>query len=182
MKTEKMIVNTKLKMIDYFVIVNEIALEFFDEEGEYQPQIGMFNAMRLFYNNCVIQSKFDIPHNITDAMDMEPLINDEEFIMAFNNAIVSDYSKINIDFANAYKNALDIVETKKKSFERIIDSAKNIITSILDIINPILSDEHIDKVSEIAQDISNGKISAEAVIDAYGKSKRFEEVINSKEK
>lgn len=182
MKTKKMVVNTNLKMVDYLVMVNEIVLEYFNEEGEYQPQIGTLNAMRLFYNNCVVESKFDISHDIVDAMDMEPIVNDDEFIAAFNDAIIGDCPGICMDFANAYKDALDIVETKKTSIERAVNSVKNMITSILDVINPLLSDEHIDKVSEIARDVSNGKISAEAVIDAYGKSKRFKEVISSGEK
>jgi hypothetical protein len=87
-----------------------------------------------------------------------------------------------MDFANAYRDALEIVETKKNSIERAFVSIKKSISAILDTINPLLSDDHIDKVSEIARDVANGKISAEAVVDAYGKSNRFKQVINSGEK
>lgn len=178
MKTKKMKVNTSLGMVEYLTMVNEIVLEYFDEDGNYQPQIGILNAMRLFYNECVIESKFELPHDITDAMDMEIMVTDDEFVNEFNNAIIGDIPGIRFDFANAYKDAMDIVETKKSSIERAVDSVKKMIISILDVINPLLSDEHIDKVAEIAHDVANGKISAEAVVDAYGKSNRFKEVIS----
>lgn len=182
MAKRKMVVNTDLGMVDYLVMVNEIVLEYFNEDGEYQPQIGTINAMRLFYNKCVVESKFDAPHDIVDAMDMETMIEDDDFIEAFNNAIVGNYPGIRMDFANAYRDALEIVETKKNSIERAFVSIKKSISAILDTINPLLSDDHIDKVSEIARDVANGKISAEAVVDAYGKSNRFKQVINSGEK
>lgn len=178
MKTKKMKVNTSLGMVEYLTMVNEIVLEYFDEDGNYQPQIGILNAMRLFYNECVIESKFELPHDITDAMDMEIMVTDDEFVSEFNNAIIGDIPGIRFDFANAYKDAMDIVETKKSSIERAVDSVKKMIFSVLDVINPLLSDEHIDKVAEIAHDVANGKISAEAVVDAYGKSNRFKEVIS----
>lgn len=178
MKTKKMKVNTSLGMVEYLTMVNEIVLEYFDEDGNYQPQIGILNTMRLFYNECVIESKFELPHDITDAMDMEIMVTDDEFVNEFNNAIIGDVPGIRFDFANAYKDAMDIVETKKSSIERAVDSVKKMIISVLDVINPLLSDEHIDKVAEIAHDVANGKISAEAVVDAYGKSNRFKEVIS----
>ena len=131
MRKQKIVVNTELSMIDYLVMVNDMVLEYFNEDGEYQPHIGMLNVMRLFYNHCVIESKFDTPHDIIDAMDMEIIVEDDDFLNAFNDAII-----------------------------------------------PLLTDEHIDKVSEIARDVASGKLSAEAIVDAYGKSNRFKQVVN----
>ncbi|MCD7891640.1 MAG: hypothetical protein LUG26_07845 [Ruminococcus sp.] len=88
-----MTVNTKLSLFDYLAMVENIASEFIDEKsGVYQPHIGQLNAMRLFYNFCVTESKFDdkYEHNIVDAEDMEEIVADEEFIEAFNNAIRPD--------------------------------------------------------------------------------------------
>ena len=101
MKTKKMKVNTYIGMVEYLTMVNEIVLEYFDEDGNYQPQIGILNAMRLFYNECVIESKFELPHDITDAMDMEIMVTDDEFVNEFNNAIIGDRPGIRFDFANA---------------------------------------------------------------------------------
>lgn len=115
-------------------------------------------------------------------MDMEIIVEDDDFLDAFNDAIVGDSSGIRMNFSNAYKDAMDIVETKKQSIERAVDSIKKALSSIVDTINPLLTDEHIDKVSEIARDVANGKLSAEAIVDAYGKSERFKQVVNSNEK
>lgn len=181
MKKQTIVVDTELSMVDYLVMVNEMVLEYFNEDGEYQPHIGMLNVMRLFYNNCVKESKFDKPHDITDAMDMEIIVEDDTFLDAFNDAIIGTPG-IKMDFANAYKDAMDIVETKKHSVERAVDSIKRAITSILDIVNPLLTDEHMDMVSEIAKNVGNGNLNAAAIVDAYGKSDRFKQVINSNEK
>jgi len=177
-----MVVNTELNIIDYIVLVNEMVLEYFNDDGEYQPHIGMLNVMRLFYNNCVVESKFDNPHDIVDAMDMEIIVEDDDFLNTFNDALVGNIPGVRFDFANAYKDAMDIVENKKHSIERAVDSIKKLLSSIFDIVNPLLTDEHMDMVAEIAKNVGNGNISAEAIVDAYGKSKRFQQVINSKEK
>lgn len=182
MRKQKIVVNTELSMIDYLVMVNDMVLEYFNEDGEYQPHIGMLNVMRLFYNHCVIESKFDTPHDIIDAMDMEIIVEDDDFLNAFNEAIIGDSSGIRMNFSNAYKDAMDIVETKKQSVERAVGSIKKALSSIIDTINPLLTDEHIEKVSEIARDVASGKLSAEAIVDAYGKSNRFKQVVNSNEK
>ena len=182
MRKQKMVVNTELNMIDYIVLVNEMVLEYFNDDGEYQPHIGMLNVMRLFYNSCVVESKFDNPHDIVDAMDMEIIVEDDDFLNAFNDALVGNVPGVRFDFANAYKDAMDIVENKKHSIERAVDSIKKLLSSILDVVNPLLTDEHMSMVSEIAKNVGNGNISAEAIVDAYGKSKRFQQVINSKEK
>lgn len=178
MRKQKMIVDTELTLVEYVVMVNDMALEYFNEDGEYQPHIGILNVMRLFYNHCVIESKFDNSHEIIDAMEMETMVEDDEFIAAFNDAIVGSVPGIRMDFANAYKDAMDIVEDKKHSVGRAVDSVKKALVSISDVINPILTDEHINMVSEIAKNIGNGNINAEAIIEAFGKSERFKEIIH----
>ena len=64
MKETKFSVKTELNVIDYVSMVNAIVSEYFDEDGTYTPHIGKMNAMRLFYNNCVTDSKYDIEHNV----------------------------------------------------------------------------------------------------------------------
>lgn len=83
-----MTVKTELGIIGYVSMVDEIVLEYFNADGEYQPHIGMLNAMRLFYNECVKESKFDeqLAHDNIDAMEMEALVADQEFIEAYNRA------------------------------------------------------------------------------------------------
>lgn len=45
-----MVIKKDFSVIDYVSLVNGIADEFFDVNGEYQPHLGRLNVMRLFYN------------------------------------------------------------------------------------------------------------------------------------
>lgn len=162
-------VNTKLALFDYLAMVRDIASEFInDEDGTYQPQIGKLNAMRLFYNSCVTKSRFDkkYGHDVIDASDMEEIVTDNEFMKAFNEAIIGD-GTIQYDFANAYKDAIEIVDVKKTSFGSAVNIIGSMINKIFDSVSPLLTEENIKVVSQIAKDMSDGKISAEAIVDAY---------------
>lgn len=173
------VVNTKLGAIDYALMVNDIASQYFYSDGEYAPQIGLLNAMRLFYNCCVKESKFDdvVSHTSDTLDDMETLATDDQFIEEFNKALVAD--KYCLDFANAFRDAMDIVNTKKSSLYQMVVLMKDAMNSIVDRIAPALTQENIDKVRAIAKDIADGKISAEAVVDAYAKSHRVEDLIDT---
>lgn len=162
-------VNTKLALFDYLAMVKEIAYEFInDEDGTYQPQIGKLNAMRLFYNHCVIKSRFDekYGHDVIDADSMEEIVADDGFIEAFNKAIECD-GTIRYDFANAYRNAIEIVNVKKTSFGSAVNIVGSMINKIFESVSPLLTEENINIVSQIAKDMSEGKVSAEAIVDAY---------------
>lgn len=176
MKNKEMIIEKDLELVDYIVMVNALAEEFFDENGEYLPYAGKLNAMRLFYNNCVRVSDLDeqVDHNITNVFDMEKLITNEEFIKAFNDTI-SKNDLIRFDFGNAYNDALDIVNHRKSSIGGLLSSIGKMISNITN----SMTDENIEKISKIAQDITDGVISPESIVDAYGNSKRFSEVVNS---
>lgn len=162
-------VNTKLALFDYLAMVKEIAREFInDEDGAYQPHIGKLNAMRLFYNHCVIKSKFDekYGHDVSDADTMEDIVTDDEFIEEFNNAIRCD-GDTRYDFANAYKDAIEIVNVKKTSLGNAINIVGSMINKIFESVSPLLTEENIKVVSQISKDMSDGKVSAEAIVNAY---------------
>lgn len=163
-------INTRLALFDYLTMVNEIALEFFNEDGVYQPHIGKINAMRLFYNNCVEKSPYDekYGHNIVDAIDMVDIVADVDFIYEYNEAITAD-NCIMLDFGNAYKDAMDIINAKKSSFGNAVEIVGSMINRIAETASSVLTDDNIEKVSKIAKEISEGKISAETIADAYGK-------------
>ena len=162
-------VNTKLALFDYLAMVNEIVYEFFnDDDGTYQPQIGKLNAMRLFYNHCVLSSNFDekYGHNVTDAGSMEEIVADDGFINEFNYAIRCD-NEFSYNFANAYRDALDIVNTKKTSIGNAISVISTIINKLVENTSSLITEENVNTISLIAKDISEGKISAEAIVNAY---------------
>ena len=101
-QNKNMVIDVKLSIVDFVSTVNDIVLEYFDADGAYTPHIGLLNAMRVFYNECVKESKFDgdIPHNVADALEMEAIVADEQFIQCFNEALKTD--EYSLTFATAY--------------------------------------------------------------------------------
>lgn len=171
-----MVIKKDFSVVDYVSLVNGIVGEFFDSEtGDYQPHIGRLNVMRLFYNECVVESKFDLPHDFEDALMMDVLVEDEEFINEFNEAI-KGYGKVRLDFANAYAEAMEIVNTKKDSFNSMTNTLKTVINSVMEKMSPILSGDAIQKFTEIADNIAKGNIGADAFVEAYGKSQRIKDI------
>lgn len=165
-------VNVKLSLFDYLGMVNAIVSEFINEDdGSYQPHIGNLNAMRLFYNYCVKKSDYDkkYEHNITDAESMAEIVADDGFIVEFNKALDFD-GKISYNFANAYRTAMDIVDTEKSAINRLAKTVSAAIGEILESTSSLLTEENLSVLSQIGKDISNGKISAEAIVDAYAKN------------
>lgn len=179
MENKKMVVDTNLGIVDFIQVVNDIALEYFNVDGAYQPHIGMLNAMRIFYNICVKESQFDeeYGHDIFDALDMENIVKDKDFINEFTNATVPVCEKL--DFANAYIKALDIVENKKTSLNGAIEMIRNMIFEFMDSVDGIFKDENLEKITDIAEKISNGKINADTIVEAYAQSQRLKDVENS---
>lgn len=178
----KIIYDTSLGLVDYFAMVEEIVSEYFNEEGNYQPHVGRLNAMRLFYNHCVKDGKFEgeIAHDIVDALDMEPLVKDVDFVMAFTEA-TSNIKANELSFGNAYNDSLAIVKVKKSAFERIADGFLKSLSSLVDKAAPFLNEDVLAKVSDIAKDIGNGKISAQSIVDAYANSERLKEVVSQQD-
>lgn len=156
-------------IVDYVAIVNVIAQEYFDEYGNYTPQIGLLNAIRVFYNDCVIESKFDVPHNITEAEDMQSFIKDAEFIETFNASIADD-GVVKLNFANAYKDAMDIVNYKKNTNNELVTTIKREISNLTEWLTGLANNDNLGRIEKIANDISSGKLSSEAIADAVGNS------------
>lgn len=160
-------VNTKLGMIEYLAMVDIIVSEYF-QDGNYQPHYGNLNAMRLFYNNCVMKSKFDeqFGHDISDASDMIEIVNDSEFIDAYNSAIL-DNSRYDFNFGSAYRDAMEIVNVKKTSFGNAVDIVGSMLEKLAAKLTDVLNEENIRRVNQIAQDVVDGKLNADAIVDAY---------------
>lgn len=184
MNNKQIVVNTKLEMFQYLQIVNDIALEFFNIDGNYQPHIGVLNAMRIFYDYCVKESKYDekYGHDMFDVTDMEEIIKDDDFIFAFNEALKVD--SVGFDFGNAYAQALDIVEYKKTSFENIVDIIYKAITNFVESFHSMVEEDEVNKIVDIANKMSKNEINSDTIVEAYTHSKRFHDVVtkdNSKE-
>ena len=175
----KVKVETKLGVVDFVTMVDAIVAEFFDDDGNYTPHIGRLNAMRLFYNECVLDDTFGLPHNITDALEMDALIKNEEFICLFTQALVTD-NAFTFDFANAYDTAREIVDAKKDSVGRVVDAIKNLIGRFSDMLAPMFSEDNIKKLEQISKDISSGKLSDQSIVEAFGNSDLIDKIAGNK--
>lgn len=62
---------------------------------------------------------------------------------------------------------MEIVNVKKTSFGSAVNIVGSMINKIFESVSPLLTEENINIVSQIAKDMSEGKVSAEAIVDAY---------------
>lgn len=175
-----MIVDTNLGMVNYLIVVNEIANEYFDANGEYTPHLGMMNAMRTFYSLCVKESRFDekIAHDTTDPLKMEEIMCDKEFIEEFNKAIHVD--RVCLDFANAHRDALEIVSTKRGSIARLFGSIKKMFNELVTQANNAVTKENIEAISAIVENIKNGELNVNNFMESYADSKMFGKILQMK--
>lgn len=182
-KNQSLVIETKFSIVEYTIMVESIVDGFFGIDGEYQPHIGMANAMRLFYNSCVKHSKFDdeIPHNFTDIMLVDKLAEDDELMTAFNDAL-DDCRPFRFSFGNAFYNANDMIQTKKDSFANTIEMIKNALLSAIESIKNVMTQENIDAATQIAEEISSGKIDFGKIMEAYAGSPEFKRIVSSGKK
>lgn len=173
-----MVIKNELNVVDYVSMVNGIVSEFFDDEGEYVPHIGRINAMRLFYNKCVLDSKFDLPHNFNDALQIDILVEDEEFIKAFNDAVKGD-GMVRLDFANAYADAIEIVKTRKGTLGNAVNYIKKVLTNTISSITSELGEDGLEKLKELSDNFAGSNIDADAIVKAFGNSQRFKDIISN---
>lgn len=175
-----------LKLTEYIALVEMISEGYFDAAGEFQPQWGELNAIRLFYNFC-IDSK-DNPVNSLIGDEMQSILTNNKVIDKYYNevsAIKLDDSgnatdtitlpKINtpyLSFGNAYLKAMEVVETRKSS----IGTAINIITSAIkdmsDGVKNYMTQENLSYLATIAKEIKAGSIAPDAVAKAIADSKK----------
>jgi len=149
----------KLDVITYLGMVEEIADGFF-VNGEYQPHIGKMNAMRLFYNKCVVHDGNDI-----DDFDGLIAVLNETSLTSYFKEAVHTYED-HFCFSEAYADAMDIVSFKKGSIGSLLDYVTSWLTKIADDMKDALSEDNLDKISQIAERINNGESISNAVMDS----------------
>lgn len=155
-----------MNIVKYTAIVEAIADGYFDFDGTYQPHIGMMNAMRVFYNECVTESTFDekYPHNITNILDMQDIVNDDDFIKAFNFCLKSE--NISFDFGNAYCDAMKIVDNRKGSLANMFEQIKNMIAGFSAELEHVLTPDNLKAVKDVAVALGNGSALDDALAKA----------------
>lgn len=176
-------IKKKLELAEYISLVDSLAKEFFDDENNYSPHWGELNAVREFYNRCVKEDIAGLPHDISDASLIAGLLENKDFTHAFERC-KDDYLEYGctsrLTFGNAYATAKDIVNVKVQSFNYAVESLKIVANNFLKGIIDSLSPENVDKIEKIANQISNGELSAEAISEAVGNSEIFKKLLAEK--
>lgn len=162
-----------LKIANRFDVANylnlvDILCEGFFFLGNYSPARGRLNAIRHFYNICVLDDIDGIAHDIQDDIEIDKLLLNEDFMKEFS-AEISDINKSNdLTFGMAYHDALEMVNTKKSALGQITDAILSLVSDFTDKITDTFSEESLDRMENIAKDIKDGKISDNAIVEAVG--------------
>lgn len=164
-------------VMEFVVLVNEIASEYFDDNGKYQPHIGTLNEMLMFYNNCVADEDDEV---ISDITGLDEILKDKDFVSDYE-ACTFGYAEymshsMGLCFQRAHDLAMDIVEERKQAFTRMTDAIVAVIKKVYDLIEPFASEDGINSFKEISKYISNGELDVEAIVNKYAQTKRFKEV------
>ena len=172
--------NNKLNLVEYIQVVEEITNEFFDANTyEFTPHIGEVYAVCTYFNHCVELEETDTikKHPIEEMDDMQELLDNEDFMKHFNEEINESENVINasLTFGHAYNHVLDIVEFKKNDANAFATAISAGMGAILKSFRESFSDDEIGKFTNIAQQIVEGKISNQGIVDAYTNSDRFKE-------
>lgn len=176
MANKEIIVKDNVDIVIYSAAVQDIVDKFFDDESNYTPQFGRANAVGVFFNYFVDVESLDSYFENTDGvLNIDFLLGNADCMALYNKALNGD-GTYNLNFANAYTDALDIVKQRNASFSSVIDNIKNAVTFISDKISPAFSGDNIAKLSEIAKDVSSGNLSADSIVEAYGKSQRLKDI------
>lgn len=158
----------KLELAEYLALAEIIADGYFDVDGQYAPHYGTLNAYRMFYNMCVTKSKYDEKYGHEVSLEeAAEIISDDEFISKFDTCVRSDCG--GLTFSAAYRAAMDMVCQRKSSIGSAVTLITELIKDVSDKISNVMSGENLARIELIANDIKEGKLSADAVVDAYGK-------------
>lgn len=172
-------INTTFDAVTYTAVVHELAENYFSVSGEYEPHIGLMKSMCTFYNYCVTESELDDSISSADSIAaVNMLSSNGDFLCAFNNATIID--SFRLDFANAYRDAKDIIETRKSGIGHITDILKNAIAGLTEKFAPVLSQENFDVLKRIADGMVDGQNLSQAIVQDYMKSGRFAEIMSMK--
>ena len=166
----KIIVNTNTDMVTYGVAVQSIVNGFFDEDGKYTPQFGRANAVGVFFQFFVDEKSFnDYFADYADDIDLDFLLGNEECLRLYNCAMVED-NRYRLNFANAYKDAMDIIKVRTSTFAGVAGQFRNIIINAINEFSSIVTEENIEKLSKISDEVTNGSLNADSIVAAFGKA------------
>ena len=147
------IINDKFDIVDYSILVEQIAEGYFDD-GKYVPHLGRINTIMLFHSHCVDDGKIvDKEDFEIQTEDMDIILSNAEFIEEYNKCLQSGTCEL--CFSNAYMDAMEIVNTRKGSAWNSVEFIMDAVESLSEKVLPALSEENLDRLSNIVGSISN---------------------------
>lgn len=177
MSEKRIYVNNDVGIYVYSVAVQEIVKKFFDEDGNYTPHFGRINSVGVFFSYFV--DNISLTNYFSEVEDndinLDLFLNDEYCMELYNDALYDDVH-YGLNFANAYIDALDIVKSKNSTLGGAIEQFKDSIIKIMDKIAPVFTEDTIDKLSKLSEEVANGNLSAESIVEAYANSPKLKAI------
>ena len=181
--------NSKLSITDYVGVVEELASNYFNSAtGEATPHIGNIYSVYVYFKYCVESEEGDTVTQDTiniideegnpsiDLNELQKLFDDEKFMARYQKDIdvyCRSEEVFRLDFAHAFVDANEYAQNKANSAHAVSAAISNSIAGIMKAFRESFSDETINGLTELAKDIKDGKLSEEAIVEAYGNSERF---------
>ena len=181
--------NSKLNITDYVGVVEELASNYFNSAtGEATPHIGNIYSVYVYFKYCVESEEGDTVTQDTiniideegnpsiDLNELQKLFDDEKFMARYQKDIdvyCRSEEVFRLDFAHAFVDANEYAQNKANSAHAVSAAISNSIAGIMKAFRESFSDETINSLTELAKDIKDGKLSEEAIVEAYGNSERF---------
>lgn len=181
--------NSKLSITDYVGVVEELASNYFNiATGEATPHIGNIYSVYVYFKYCVESEEGDTVTQDTiniideegnpsiDLNELQKLFDDEKFMARYQKDIdvyCRSEEVFRLDFAHAFVDANEYAKNKANSAHAVSAAISNSIAGIMKAFRESFSDETINGLTELAKDIKDGKLSEEAIVEAYGNSERF---------
>lgn len=181
--------NSKLSITDYVGVVEELASNYFNiATGEATPHIGNIYSVYVYFKYCVESEEGDTVTQDTiniideegnpsiDLNELQKLFDDEKFMARYQKDIdvyCRSEEVFRLDFAHAFVDANEYAKNKANSAHAVSAAISNSIAGIMKAFRESFSDETINSLTELAKDIKDGKLSEEAIVEAYGNSERF---------
>ena len=181
--------NSKLSITDYVGVVEELASNYFNSAtGEATPHIGNIYSVYVYFKYCVESEEGDTVTQDTiniideegntsiDLNELQKLFDDEKFMARYQKDIdvyCRSEEVFRLDFAHAFVDANEYAQNKANSAHAVSAAISNSIAGIMKAFRESFSDETINSLTALAKDIKDGKLSEEAIVEAYGNSERF---------
>lgn len=167
-------INTKLTMNQYISLTRKIFEGYFDNDGEYSPALGELLTLHKFYETCVSEYEIKADENDAGAV-LDELMNTPEIMNAYQNV---QYDCELFTFGDAVHKAYDMVQTKLDHPVSKIDELLDSLINMVEILKTKFRGMDVDALTEQLKGIDFKNFNAQAIVNAYDKSERFNKNTN----